>query len=201
MVATALSPDSVRLDVGDVWPLTVLVTSDSTGYAVSATVTATVTDPDGVETEPEATTATRGVYQLAPVVDSAGRWVASVDVEGHGVVTFAAEVAGVVTEDGLPDLDDVTDYLGSSAGSWEDDTLITVLAAERAAQLAVCRNPAVYPADLREALLRRVAANLHRRTLGPIPGPQGDAETSPIVPLQDPEVRRLERPWRRLVMG
>jgi hypothetical protein len=55
--------------------------------------------------------------------------------------------------------------------------------------------------DLREALLRRVAANLARRQLGPLPGPQGDSETPAIVPARDPEVRRLEGPWRKTTVG
>jgi hypothetical protein len=107
----------------------------------------------------------------------------------------------VTTLSGTPDVDDVAAYLGPSAASWVEDVLGAALAAETAAQARCCRLPDDLPDDLREALLRRVAANLARRQLGPLPTPQGDAETTAIVPSRDPEVRRLEGPWRKLVFG
>jgi hypothetical protein len=107
----------------------------------------------------------------------------------------------VATTSGTPDADDVAAYLGPAAPSWDEDTIGAVLAAETAAQARSCRIPGPMPGDLREALLRRCAANLARRQLGPLPGPQGDSETPTIVPARDPEVRRLEGPWRTLVFG
>lgn len=110
----------------------------------------------------------------------------------------------MATESGTPDVEDATAYLGPSGASWDEETISDALAAETAAQRGNCRvpaDPALLPDDLREALLRRVAANLARRQLGPLPGLQGDAEVSTVVPARDPEVRRLEGPWRKLVFG
>ncbi len=98
-----------------------------------------------------------------------------------------------------PDLSSVKEYLGDAVRGKSDALLGSVLAAEAAAQARVCRvDEANYPADLAEALCRRVAANLARRSL-----PLGiqDAELGGTRVGADPEVRRLEAPHRRLVVG
>lgn len=79
-------------------------------------------------------------------------------------------------------------------------------AAEKAAQARRCRVPAddaVWPADLAEALLRRVAHNLALRQL-----PLGVQASISEVGVQtnrvggtDAEVRRLEAPFRKVVLG
>ena len=98
-----------------------------------------------------------------------------------------------------PDLQAVKDYLRET--SWEDIDIQGALDAELAAQDAVCRVPDPMPADLAEALKRRVSCNLARRPL-PLAVLQGDAEAgSTRPPTHDPEIRRLERPHRKLVMG
>lgn len=107
----------------------------------------------------------------------------------------------MATASGTPDVEDVAAYLGPAADSWDEATLTAALAAEKAAQVRACRIPAPMPDDMREALLRRVAANLARRQLGPLPGPQGDAEVATVVPIRDPEVRRLEGSWRKCIFG
>lgn len=99
----------------------------------------------------------------------------------------------------IPDLDAVNDYLGDH--SWSDADVAAALAAETAAQAAVCTLPDVYPDDMAEALLRRVARNLAMRAV-PLSVQQGDVETQPVfVPRLDPEIRRYEAPYRRLVVG
>lgn len=96
-------------------------------------------------------------------------------------------------------LDDVKDYLGDH--SWDDEELQSALDAEEAAQAARCRIPDPTSADLDEALKRRVARNLAMRQI-PLAVPQGSAEVGPsFIPGNDPEVRRLEAPYRRLVIG
>ena len=66
--------------------------------------------------------------------------------------------------------------------------------------LMFCRD-LLYPKDLRQALLRRVQRNLALRAL-PLAVLQGDAEAgSTILPGKDLEVRRLEGPFRRLLVG
>lgn len=102
----------------------------------------------------------------------------------------------------IPDLAAVKTYLGSTSAS--DERIDSALVAESAAQAAVCRipvDPIDYPDDLAEALKRRVARNLALRGL-PLAVPTGDAEAgNTILPGRDPEVRRLEAPHRRLVVG
>lgn len=104
-------------------------------------------------------------------------------------------------------------YLGASGtagGRWSDEALTGALAVEAAAQRARVKYPTDVdgieitptPVDLDEALCRRVAANLARRTipLG-LTDASGDAGSRAYVPGTDPEVRRLEAPYRRLVVG
>ncbi len=104
----------------------------------------------------------------------------------------------MTTTGGTPDTDDVAAYLRDDADSWTTDELAGALAAEVAAQGRSCRipaDPATLPDDLREAVLRRVRANLNRRAL------RAGVEDPQFLPARDPEVRRLEGPWRRLVVG
>lgn len=109
----------------------------------------------------------------------------------------------------IPDIDDVQSYLGDT--SWTDTEVQAALDAELAAQQAVVRpgyflaadedGVRDYPADLAEALKRRVARNLAMRGV-PLSVNQGDADTAPaFVPRTDPEIRRLEAPYRRLAVG
>lgn len=102
-----------------------------------------------------------------------------------------------------PDLAALKIYLGQT--SQTDATLSGALATEQAAQARVCRVPkapdAVWPADLAEALLRRVARNLAMRGI-PLAMFSGDADLGGLVPpSRDPEVRRLEGPLRKLKLG
>lgn len=110
-----------------------------------------------------------------------------------------------------PDAGDVKAYLGSS-NVWTDDQIASALAAETVAQAKVVRFPAdptppaeplPYPHDLAEALMRRVAHNLAVRALplGVQPHITDTAVATSRVGGRDPEVRRLEGPWRKLVSG
>lgn len=110
-----------------------------------------------------------------------------------------------------PDLDAVLAYLGPDH-SWSDDQIDAALSAEIAAQKRVVAfppdplppaEPLPYPADLAEALCRRVAANLANRALplGVSAAMSEMAISTTRVGGGDAEVRRLERPWRRLVVG
>lgn len=104
----------------------------------------------------------------------------------------------------------VKEYLGSDH-SWTDTEISSALASETAAQVKVCRfppdpdplAPLAYPADLAEALCRRVAHNLALRSL-PL-GVQATISEMAVATTSvggtDAEVRRLERPHRKLVMG
>jgi hypothetical protein len=112
---------------------------------------------------------------------------------------------------GAPDAGVVTAYLTtvdkSAASKYGVDAIEAALRAETAAQARVCRvptDPAVdYPDDLTEALCRRVAVNLAVRAnpLG-IQNAISELGASQVrVGGTDREVRRLEAPFRKLVMG
>jgi hypothetical protein len=110
-----------------------------------------------------------------------------------------------------PDLPTVLTYLGTDS-SWASEEVESALAAETAAQARVVKfppdpdapaEPLPYPADLAEALCRRVAHNLALRAL-PL-GVQATISEMAVATTSvggtDAEVRRLERPHRKLVIG
>lgn len=103
-------------------------------------------------------------------------------------------------------------YLDSAgATSWDDDAIKAAFGAEAAAQAKRCRVPVAteevpapdWPADLAEALFRRVAANLANRNL-PL-GVQANIAEAAVSTTRvgggDREVRRLEAPHRRVMFG
>lgn len=98
-----------------------------------------------------------------------------------------------------PTLQNVKDYLGENAYAYSDVVLTSTLAAETAAQAAVCRVGEAMPDDLAMALLRRVARNLAMRAL-PV-GVQSDEMGSTTIGSNDPEVRRLEKPYKKVFVG
>jgi hypothetical protein len=197
--------DSVDLAVGAVWVLEVCVT-DADGAAAEDTPVITVTLPNGDTDEPAVTELASGGYRAEYTVAAAGRYVARAVTTSHGAADLTAYATAVVASAAMPNVEDLRGdqettfgYLGrtsASAGQVQE-----ALDAEAANQRRVCRVPAAYGADLRQALMRRVARNLAMQRI-PLAVLQGDAETgSTVPPGSDPEVRRFERPYRRLVMG
>lgn len=105
----------------------------------------------------------------------------------------------------VPTVDEVRTRLALSVDRIDDVELADTVAAEVELQASVCRIPApdllldTFPAACRQAIFRRVARALAMKGL-PMAVLRGDAETgSTILPSNDPEVRRLERPYRREV--
>lgn len=100
--------------------------------------------------------------------------------------------------------DAVRVYLGDT--SWDDDAIDSATAAERRAQAKTCRVPssedADWDEDLVEALCRRVAHNLalRRLPLGVQASVSGDGVATNRVGGTDAEVRRLEAPFRKVVL-
>lgn len=102
----------------------------------------------------------------------------------------------------------VTEYLGDGT---DPAAVSSALAAERASQAARCRVPVTatetdadtWPHDLVEALCRRVQHNLAVREnpLGVETAASEFGNTMVRVGGLDGEVRRLEAPHRRLVVG
>lgn len=105
-----------------------------------------------------------------------------------------------------PTLTEVTAYLGESGTDWDQSAIEAALIAEQAAQARRCRVPAdaaAWPGDLVEALCRRVAANLANRAL-PL-GLQSSISEAGVGFARtgggDREVRRLEAPYRKVIVG
>lgn len=98
-----------------------------------------------------------------------------------------------------PTMPEVKSYLREVAQAWTDADLTEVLAAEASAQAAVCRAGTEDLPDVKDALKRRVARNLAMRAL-PL-GVQQTGDAFNTVGSNDPEVRRLERPYRKVFVG
>lgn len=102
-----------------------------------------------------------------------------------------------------PGLTEVMAYIATTKELHSEDAAAGALATETAAQARICRVPpateAVWPADLAEALCRRVVVNLNMRKkpLGVEAAISEGGVGFARVSGNDPEVRRLERPWRR----
>jgi hypothetical protein len=200
MTVSALSHPSVQRTVGGIWDLLVDV-RDVDGVLVDAVPVITVTLPDSTTATPTVETVTTGVYRAEYTLATVGRHLARAVATGYGVADFAAYVSASTVGADMPDVDACRAYDPSDLGSWTDEQVQDALDAEASAQRAVCKVGAVYPPDLAEAVKRRVQCNLARRPLA-LAVLQGDAESGPTVPpVRDPEVRRLEGPWRKRVVG
>lgn len=166
------------------------------GVCSDAAPVFTVTPPDGVPGVIVPPAAAPWLVEV--LLDQPGRWVAHV-ASTSGAVNFAAWVGTYVPASGMPDRAGLSLYMRDH--SYTDDELDDALAAEAAAQRAVCRIPADYGPDLANALYRRAQRNLMMRGL-PLALPSGDVDTGPqVIPGRDPEVRRLEAPYRRVRTG
>lgn len=112
-------------------------------------------------------------------------------------------------------VDDVVAYIGAATCvTWADESgeafpqIEDALAAEARAQLRrVCYpqptddDPTPDVSDLHEALKRRVQRNLALRPLPLAMQPQGDSGLVARPSSNDPEIRRLEGPYRRHPVG
>jgi hypothetical protein len=191
---------STDLDVGDEWVIGVEVLDDD-GYPATAVVTVTVTDPSGAVTTPTPVEDPIGTWTATHAVTIPGRYLAVVTTTGVvGAVPFTAWASTPTDADGLPTTSDCVQYLGET--SVTDAEILDALQAEAAAQRHSCRVPAVYPPDLRQALLRRVARNLAARAvpLTSFTSFEGGG-TSTRIPRVDVEIARFEGPFRRRKVG
>lgn len=97
---------------------------------------------------------------------------------------------------------EVRNYLGVTH-SFDESEIAEALAAETVAQANACRIPDPYPADLALALKRRVARALEMKNM-PL-GSKGAVDETGLLgafrPGADPEVRRYEAPYRKVVMA
>lgn len=188
--------------VGSVVRLVAAV-SDFDGEPIdAASVTLTVQPESGgvVDVSAAITHPGVGAYEASYALAVAARHLVTWTTTGDH-----AGVTTVVVDVDPPDLAFLTvaqlrsDYLGDISAT--DTEITSALRAERAAQAGRCRiDPYTY--ELREALMRRVARNLAARSV-PVAtwtSFEGGA-TGTRVPNTDAEIRRLEAPYRKLVIG
>jgi len=189
--------------VGDEW-VTVAVTYDDDGNRVTPTVGASVLLPDDTSSVVTPTEDGTGVWVCRHTLTVPGwhhlRFVASGTVVGVEIAQTNVESVPTSVDDGWPDTSACLAYLGETSAS--DAEILDALTAETAAQRARCRIPPAYPADLRQALLRRVARNLAARAVpvASFTSFEGGG-TSARVPRTDAEISRLEGPYLRRTVG
>jgi hypothetical protein len=198
-VLRTLSFTSRTVETGAAWWLRVLVTDDL-GDPSGDMPTFTVTEPDGTEVPVTAETTTcPGVVRAIYYPAVAGRHLAAAVHIDHGSVSWVANVLDVVPNAEMPDVDGYRDYVGETSDS--DDEITQALAQEQTAQFNACRVPATYPPDLAGALYRRTQRALAIRRLPLAVKESADGESQIVVPGRDPEVRRLEGPYRKVTVG
>jgi hypothetical protein len=199
MPVTVISNPSADVSVGGLWEVAVTV-RDADGELSAIVPDLVVTPPSGTPAAPVAMTQlAAGVYRTLVSIDAGGRWIGRVDGDTAGVADLTAWASSPVAGTGMPNLTAVKDYLRNT--SFTDPEIQDALDAEAQAQRDVCRIPANYPTSLRQALLRRVMRNLAMRPL-PLAVLTGDAEGGDtVLPGRDPEVRRFEGPYRKVVVG
>lgn len=193
-----ISRTSGDLLVGQPWLLRVEATDVNRQPISTVAPVITLTSPAGVPSTLAGTWDGTGWF-AAPTLTAPGRWLLSATVTGDaaGSDTVAAFAVDVTASATYPQVQDVLTYLGLDETSYSLDAIDAALQAESAAQRQWCSPQAVYPPDLREALMRRVARNLAARAvpLSTFSSFDGMA-TSTRVPSTDPEVERLEAPYR-----
>lgn len=148
-----------------------------------------------------------GDYVASFAPQDPGRYLAAITTLTDGVVTGSvvaqAFVAPITMNSQFPGAADLDKYLGEGQHGWTTEELEEAMAIESAAQRRVCRIPAAYPADLRGALVRRGARYLDMKRQMTSESSDGtDFEVPGRPPLgRDQEIRRLEAPWRKVVIG
>lgn len=97
---------------------------------------------------------------------------------------------------GTPTIIDVRAWTGVPANVLTDAQCQAILDAELTLQAMYCDVPTDYPKTLWQAALRRCAREIAARGL-PLGLTAGDVEYGPIrYPMIDPEIERLEGPYR-----
>lgn len=95
-------------------------------------------------------------------------------------------------------LADVRGWVQVSVGALDDEQLSTVIMSETLIQAAYCDSPDPYPDSLLQALYRRVARVVAARGV-PLGLAGVESETGGTrLPSFDPEIERLEGPYRRI---
>lgn len=99
-------------------------------------------------------------------------------------------------------IDDLKVYLGPAAAQYTDPVLASVIASEASAQATRVQSQYLMFEDVLEALKRRCQRALALRALPlGLTDASGDSGDRAYVPGQDAEIRRMEAPYRRIVVG
>jgi hypothetical protein len=198
MNITMVRGDNAAVVVGGKWNIE-FFTLDNDDYLAASSPLLTITLPDGTTDEVDADFAASelpGMYLFSYTTTLPGRYVAVITATEMSPKYISAEALVVTADDDMPTADDVAVYLERS--DLDQAMLVRVLEAEKAAQRARCRIPAAYPPDLREALLRRCARNHSMQNLVNTTDTEGGAT---FTPSNDPEIRRLEAPYRKVLLA
>lgn len=180
--------------VGQVVALDWTVLDENGDPVAPSSATLTITLPDGSTSTPTLSNPDTGQYTYDFVCSTTGAHSALFETTGTDTtgaaqeswVVIAAAASTAVT------LAVVTAYLGDDLTATSAQ-ISGALEAERAAQARMCKIDAYGP-DLAEALKRRVARNLAARN---VPVAQFGEGIVPRVTTTDPEIERLEGPYRK----
>ena len=184
------------LDIGDTWEFSFPVPEDSV-------VTVTLTDPNG-DTTPMTPVIEDEEATISATLTEGGRYLAVVIITTDGVTAVTPYTVWAEEPGGhVPTFEEVKAYLNAGGEiSWTDDQVQDALNTERSDQFKVCTIPANYPAALAGALKRRVARNIAAQSMPIAQITTFDTgQTVNRVPRTDPEVIRLEGPYRRIALG
>lgn len=217
--------ESAALVVGGAWNIA-FYTTDVNGFLATSSPVVTITKPDGttdqldageiVVTEitwaslvanfggwdevitdtGESVSEEPGRYLFSYQVTAVGRYIAEIAGTEFSTRFISAHALAVTSESEMPVVGDAVAYMGITPDLGVVEELFE---AEKAAQRARCSIPAAYPPDLRLALLRRTkrAYEMRQNTTAS----DSDTPFTGFVPNNDPEVRRYEAPYRKVVLG
>lgn len=186
--------------LGAIVPLRFEVRNEDGELVDPTSWTVTVTSPIG-SSNPTITHTDTGVFDVDYVSTVVGPHTATFAASGEHADTI--DNVFVITPNPVNSsailAAEIRSYLGGTSET--DQTLLDALAAERVDQANKCRIDN-YTEALREALLRRVARNLAARRVPVATMTSFDGgATSTRVPRTDPEILRLEGPYRRNPVG
>ncbi len=199
MSASLVSSATADLVVGQEWLIRVKA-SELPGLVVFLPDGEQFTPPVVFEAESGYDVYPDAIYVATVPLPFPGRYMAAV-ISGSTVLVTAQAFAAQTAVSNIPDFAALNDYLGGDeAHSWTEGQLQEAIEIEAAAQRRVCRTPAVYPNDLRAALLRRAARFLDMKRRQTAGDDGGDFEVPSTVAIgRDQEIRRYEAPWRKVV--
>lgn len=117
-------------DLGDAVPLRIEVRNPTTGALTSATVTITLTAPDGTSSSPDIANPSTGIYRASPTVDQLGLWVGAWTTSGTVVtVTPFSFSVGPATVTEYTTAAVVKGMIGKTTADDRDDLIIQAIAA------------------------------------------------------------------------